>query len=421
MSAEVKELGGVYTLIWEQEGIGVRLDKLIEDSKFSVTGEIQVRIGGRHIHQARMNLTSTRSRADVSRQCKSRNMAEHLDWDSYIEEASMTVLERFRAGPEAIDFRDYTPPEKSSYLFYPFLLEGEANLFFGPGGSGKSYFASWLCAHVSKGISSQDTIPGPKQKVLYLDYETAPEETYNRISDIQSGMGVDKRPEVIYHPSAHPLASEVEKLQRIVAEHDISLVIVDSVGYACGGEPETASNAINYYNALRQLQTTTLSIGHVAKDRNANSPFGSVYWVNGARSVWEVIRSQDSGANSFDIGILHRKINNGPLSMPVGYKITFSEESVIFEDSDVKLIEEVESKLPLKDQISTLLSEHGHLEVKDIASMLEGKTEGTIRKTLHRNNYLFEQAKNGAGLTAWSLKQVANVGEIEDLLDIPIN
>ena len=112
MSAEVRELGGVYTLVWEQEGIGVRIDKLIEDSKFSVTGEIQVRVAGRHIHQARMNLTSTRSRADVSRQCKSRNMAENLDWDSYIEEASMTVLERYRTGPEAINFVDYVPPEK---------------------------------------------------------------------------------------------------------------------------------------------------------------------------------------------------------------------------------------------------------------------------------------------------------------------
>tara|TARA_R110000824_G_scaffold238121_5_gene426885 strand:+ start:4511 stop:5773 length:1263 start_codon:yes stop_codon:yes gene_type:complete len=419
MSSEVRELGGVYTLIWEQEGIAVRLDKLIEDSKFSVTGEIQVRVAGRHIHQARMNLTSTRSRADVSRQCKSRNMAENLDWDSYIEEASMTVLERYRAGPEAIDFTDYVPSEKSSYLFYPFLLEGEANLFFGAGGSGKSYLASWLCAHISKGIIDPELIEGPKQKVLYLDYETGPEEIYNRLTDIQMGLGVDKKPEIIYHPSAHPLASEVEKIQRIVAEHQVALVVVDSVGYACGGEPETASNAINYYNALRQLHTTTLSIGHVAKDRNANSPFGSVYWVNGARSVWEVVRSQDSGANSFEIGVLHRKINNGPLAMPVGYKISFDVEAVFFEDADVKLIEEVESKLPLKDQIGNLISEHGHLEVKDIASMLE-KNEGTIRKTLHRNVSLFEQAKNGAGPTAWSMKSVAVSDDISDLLDVSV-
>ena len=87
--------------------------------------------------------------------------------------------------------------------------------------------------------------------------------------------------------------------------------------------------------------------------------------------------------------------------------------------ADVKLIEEVESKLPLKDQIGTLLDEHGHLEVKDIASMLE-KPEGTIRKTLHRNTFLFEQAKNGGGPTAWSMKEVATVGGVEDLFDIPI-
>ena len=118
----------------------------------------------------------------------------------------MTVLERFRSGPDAIDFTNYTPPEKSSYLFHPFLLDGEANLFFGPGGSGKSYLASWLCAHISKGMSDEELLTGDKRKVLYLDYETGPEEIYNRISDIQAGMGIERKPEIIYHPSAHPLA-----------------------------------------------------------------------------------------------------------------------------------------------------------------------------------------------------------------------
>ena len=40
MSAvEIKESAGIYTLVWEQEGVGIRLDRLMEDSKFSVTGE----------------------------------------------------------------------------------------------------------------------------------------------------------------------------------------------------------------------------------------------------------------------------------------------------------------------------------------------------------------------------------------------
>ena len=413
MSAvEIKESAGIYTLVWEQEGVGIRLDRLMEDSKFSVTGEVLVRLAGRHIHQARMNLTSTRGRADVVRQCKSRNAAEHIDWDSFIEEAAMVVLERFRAGAESIDFTSYTPPPKSKFLFPPYLLDGEANLFYGPGGSGKSYLAAYICAHVSKGYMDDEGFEVPKAKVLYLDYETGPEEIYNRLKTVQQGLKMDIVPEVIYHPSAHPLASEVEKLQRLVVEHDIDMAVIDSVGYACGGEPETANNAINYYNALRQLQITTLSIGHIAKDKSSTSPFGSVYWINGARSIWEVVRSQEAGANHFDVGILHRKINNGPLEMPQAYRIAFENEAVYFAPTDVKFIGEAEEKMPIKERIMFLLQEHEALEVKDISSMLE-RSEGTIRKTLHRND-AFSQFKSPDGPTLWSLKQTLPPGTFDD-------
>jgi predicted Zn-ribbon and HTH transcriptional regulator len=407
MSVEAKELGGVHTLVWEQEGIGIRIDRLIEDSRYSVTGEILVRLAGRHIHQARMNLTSTRARSDVVRQCTSR--AEGIDWNSYLEEASILVLERFRAGSAVIDFLDYQPPAKGNFLFRPFLLDGEANLFFGPGGSGKSYLASYVAAHVSKGYIDDDGMDAPKSKVLYLDYETGPEEIFSRLASVQRGLGMDAMPEIIYHQSAHPLASEIDKIQRIVAEHDIEVIIVDSVGYACGGEPESAQNAINYYNALRQLSTTTLSIGHVSKERSSTTPFGSVFWVNGARSVWEVVRSQESGQNNFEVGMLHRKINNGPLMLPLGYKISFENDSVYFDTKEVKFITEAEEKLPMKERIVFLLQEHGNLEVKDISSMLE-KSEGSIRKTLHRHGSSFIQIKNGKDPAVWSLKGEHPIG-----------
>ena len=415
-SAEIKEAGGVYTLFWDTEVVSIRLDRLVEDSKFTVTGEILVRLANKHVHQARMNLTSTQARAAVVRQCQERHPSESIDWNSFIEEASIVVLELFRAGPEAIDFTDYHPPMRSKFRLTPFLLDNEPNLFFGPGGSGKSYLAAFVAAHISKGYVDQDGIEVEKAKVLYLDYETGPEEIYQRMTSVQRGLGMDSMPEIIYHPSSHPLASEISKIQRMVAEHDIELVIVDSVGYACGGEPETAVNALAYYNALRQLNTTSLSIGHVSKDRQSTTPFGSVFWVNGARHVWEVVRSQEAGDNHFSVGILNRKINNGPLMLPVGYKLSFENDAVYFDLQDVKMIGEAEEKLPLKERMVYLLQEHELLEVKDIAAMLE-RAEGTVRKTLHRHPATFFQYKNGSGPVAWKLNgsDVAVTYEDEDI------
>ena len=68
--------------------------------------------------------------------------------------------------------------------------------------------------------------------------------------------------------------------------------------------------------------------------------------------------------------------------------------------------------MPIKERIIYLLQEHETLEVKDMSSMLE-RSEGTIRKTLHRND-VFTQFKSSDGPTLWSLKKTLPPGTFDD-------
>jgi hypothetical protein len=407
MSDTFTTVAGIYTLTWEQEALVIRIDRLSEDSRHNVSGEILIRSGGRHVHQARMNLTSTRSRDDVVKQCDKR--AADVDWTSFIEEAAVSVLEQFRAGEPMIDMATYVPSTGNKYKMYPLLLEGQANLLYGLGGSGKSYLATLIAAKVSKGYQDEYGEIHPPERVLYLDYETGADEIYSRLSSIQMGLGLEPTPQILYHSSSQSLIVEIEQIQRTVAEEDVRLVIVDSVAYACGGEAETSLPATNYSNALRSLHTTTLSIGHVSKDVRASTPYGSVFWFNGARSIWEVVRSQDTGTNMLNIGLIHRKVNNGSLAMPLGYQVSFENDCVYFNEQEISMVPEAEEKLPLRERIEHLLASEGELPVADIAQMLE-RAEGTIRKTLHRSSQ-FKVSKNGAQSAHWALASQADLTE----------
>lgn len=397
--AVVKGIAGSYVVTWEQDAVTIRVDKLREDSHYTVKGEGLVTHLGNHVHQARYDLTATRSRKDFANQCTERSPVP--DWVSFVEEASLLVLERFREGEPVIDFTDFEPAEESQYAIYPLLLHKEPNLLFGPAGSGKSFMAAFIAALMSHGLEKNqgmNIIPG---RVLYLDYETSPDEIYKRLRSIRNGLNIEEPVSVQYQFMTAPLTVEIEKIQRTIIEEDIELVIVDSVGYACGGEPELPSNAIHYYNALRSLKVTSLSLAHIAKDLKANTPFGSMFWQAGGRSVWEVVRAQESEASRFHVGLIHKKINNGALKSPMSFELDFNPDTITFTRQEISMVPDAMSKLPLSDRMYTALQLHGPMTPAVLAEELEAKVN-SITRALSRNTK-FTVVQGGDNHGKWTL------------------
>jgi hypothetical protein len=191
----------------------------------------------------------------------------------------------------------------------------------------------------------------------------------------------------------------VHRLKKVIKEHDIGFIIVDSAVSACGGEPEKADVVARYFNALSGLGVTSLTIAHETKSENHAYPFGSVYWYNFPRSIWNVrsVREDDdeitqNSTNVVETGLFHRKANNGPINEMIPLRVTFHNkgeqlEKVVIARGDDGVWEDEKS---ISSRIKKLLKDGGKTRselvdaLPDVASkMLEKelsrlKTKGTI-------------------------------------------
>ncbi len=102
----------------------------------------------------------------------------------------------------------------------------------------------------------------------------------------------------------------------MVAEHDIELVILDSVGPACG-DIMAPDLIIRAFNAVRHITSYTgaaaLLLGHTTKeDRKQGNqyrlPLGSIYFENLPRATWE-LRSEEGDSDVLEVGLFSRKSN----------------------------------------------------------------------------------------------------------------
>jgi hypothetical protein len=249
-----------------------------------VTAEIDVRATTagleRRLHRTRLSLTGTRSRLDVARYLKGRLSASAFDWEQAIEDAAWLVLDDYRAGEPAILLREAVSPEGSPWLVPPLILAHQPTIWFGDGSSAKSLLA--LAAGLAIQAGSADLLgitPTARRNVLLLDYEW---EAWEHLARMRKLVG-EPMPDLVYRRCLAPLQDEVDVLLHLIAERDIGFVIIDSIGPACGGEPEVAAVALAFFAALRQLGVGALCLAHTIKNGSSEErPFGSTFWHNGA-------------------------------------------------------------------------------------------------------------------------------------------
>jgi hypothetical protein len=136
---------------------------------------------------------------------------------------------------------------------------------------------------------------------------------------------------------------------------------------------------------LRYLGTTVLAVDHITgedvkSDKAVAKPYGSIYKVNLARSVWELRRAQGT-EEEVHLGLFHRKVNKGSLRAPMGVEVRHGEHVVSFKTEEIA-DESLVVALGNTPRIVRALT-GGPLEVKDIAEVT-GIGEAVIRTTLNR-------------------------------------
>ena len=387
-----------YTFQWFEERITIIVSGLTYKHD-CLKGEIKIKTSlpgyAEHLHQANFNFSSTRGKSEIvkilAKLCKETN------WDVLIEQLRFKTLQLFREGSPLHILNPDDKIEKIQYILHPLIPKNHLSLIYGEGGTGKStlaLFLSLLAAIKDKVTDYGFVVNGERPyNVLYLDYETEKDTIGLQFKYLCNGLGM-KAP-LFYRRCNLPLSQDLENIKEHISSVNVDLVITDSVGIACGGDLNEAHTANLFTLALRSLKTTNLLISHTSKDRtDRKTPFGSVYFFNNARNIWEIRKTQTEGDDLIHIGLFHRKSNISKLHKPIGLKFIYQEDSIIVESENVSEIEGFEKELSLKQRIKNLLLQKDVMTIREIAGQLN-TGEPVVRSRLNEMKNKGEVIKQG--------------------------
>jgi hypothetical protein len=341
-----------------------------------------------------INLLAPRTRADTARALSQRD--DTFPWADAIEAVAVISVREYRRGNPVVTLADVPAEENIRYLMDRLLPEGETSILFGDGEAGKSMFSMFVAVAMAAGYPLPYGIgPADPGNVLYLDYESDVEEHARRMKKIACGFGIEVPRNIFYRESHRPLHEEADALAKEVAERDVRLIILDSLAPACGDDPSAPGAAIATMNALRSLGGTRLAIGHVNKtDRDKpgsnQTTFGSIFWRNMTRSMWQLVPSQDVNLDgTAPFGLYNRKSNNTARErFPLGFRYVFGQDNYTIESYRMEADDSVAMAASPSQRIFMALNKKT-MNTKEIAEMLD-MAEDATRKLLTRTSGLYQ-------------------------------
>jgi len=353
-----ERIGLSYRLWSEDAGVELSLGRLKRSGQ-ELQGELRVVVNWDGIktvdgalHQARFNVSSATTRSTLAKILKGRTENtpfDKMDWTDALEHLCQYVLSAEREGEPLLSMNGPMPTERRArYDIKPLCPHGVTSILYGPGGIGKSVVATALALSVAKGM---EIVPGLAPQVkgpaLYLDYETDAYTVRERIEYIGHGHDFKPTKDFYYRRCFRPIADDAEELARVVSEHGIKFIVIDSCGPAMGtgGEYGDANEGtLKLFTAIRMLGCTTLLVDHVSKsemkDRKGkvvgSTPYGSVYKINLARATWELQNGTSPTDEDVHIRLVNTKANDSRLSDPLAMSIVWDSDSgiIMFTEDD---------------------------------------------------------------------------------------
>ena len=295
---------------------------------------------------------------------------DRYNWGTIVDQTFKLIVDKHREGFTAEVMSNLSESKPRSYLVKPLLIEGVANLIWARGGSIKSYFALLLCVLVDKGWDSMG-LSAKKGKALYLDWEEESDVFKQRLLAVQRGMNIydPTTSGIVYKKMVGSLANNVESISKLVYEHGITFVIVDSVSPALQGDSNSQEVVENFFWALRQLDVTSLCIDHANKSGETTGRHeihGSSFKYARARQVYELRKTSELDSESVDVAWYHRKANDTKMQGARGYKVAFKERKIPDEDGEgvnTLLDKVIFERLQLGDSDNYLLKDMGLAEL----------------------------------------------------------
>ncbi len=382
-----KREGDAHVLGFEECKVSLTFTRLVVD-KESVRGRLDVRSawpGPSRLYAGTFKLDGVNARRDMARHLRER-CPDVPDWTEILERASNHVIDELAEGAPTVRITEVPDKVGSRFRIHPLAFDGFPVIWFGKGGSGKSLLATAAAMGVHSGL---DVIglplePGP---VLVCDWELDAGMWKSQASLLAQGHGIGL-PDIHYRRCVSPLYHEGESIARYVDREGIKFVVVDSLGYACGGDKNAQEVATRMFEAMRSWGCSVVCIDHIPKNSEATAPYGSVYFENSARATWRIKGAMEEGTNSLSLVASLEKCNLGRYPAQ-GFKFTFAPDvseptSIYCERADIRDLPGFEESVPDSMRIKTAILEAR--KAVTVGEIIEatGIKEATVRSRLHQ-------------------------------------
>lgn len=362
-------------LTWPELGLHADVSGIKQHTDGTITGVLQIKSTAPGVpvvihSKSLFNFSKARTRSELIRNLSER--VHGFEWGAIVDELCSAVTEWVSEGEGVIDLSEIEA-EEPQYLLHPILLKEEPVVIFGERGSTKSYLALWIATMVATGSNFGDSRLYAREKtnVLYLDYEQSENNMAWRLECIARGLGIPK-PTIYYRRCSRPLNTDVDRIKKLMLENDVGLLVIDSLGPACGGDLNSAQVALEFHNALRTLRTSPLIVAHTAKNQEGRkSIFGSVYFENLSRSIFEIRSEVLPGESEVSTGLIHRKCNFGQLVSPLGFKLRFDKDKTTITPEDARSLDILSSEMPISERILDFIGAQGPATPRKIANALK--------------------------------------------------
>jgi hypothetical protein len=421
---QIKRTQDGWRYSWDNDAAVVTIENITESGD-DITAEVTISttlppIAG-VLAWGRTNISSITSRSAIVRAAKQR--LDSFDWEGALLQASYHAVKRFRRGERLQDLAEITPSEQR-WILYPYLESGGPSVLFAAGGSCKSVLALAMCMSMATGRPIVGKPHVEPCNALYLDWETDGETHAERLRALQRGSFIrDLGPgRIFYKFMSAALPDAIPQLRREVRRHDIRFIVVDSISYAAGGDINEAECATHFYRSLRGINAWWLLVGHMrkagqgmSKDDGA-SLYGSVYWFNGARMLWQVEALREEESPIVQLRLAQQKANNTMRARQHGFELQFvstgefgSLDSIRIRQLDLTQVPEFAEKLTWRQRITRALkngaksreelAEEFGVDTKDEKAM---KALDAELSRLSRNGIIIRLQRGVYGLPEWA-------------------
>lgn len=355
-----------------------------------------------------VNLHTPAGKAGLIRQLEHRGgNADFANWHWVVNCIAWAVVKRSRHDEPAKEL--FPSPDISlepEYLLRPILYKNHPGVIFGDKGSMKSMMALVIAfiAQLPLADNKLGLTPAPESNpCLFLDYEDNEQTFLGRWTAIQNGFGIKAQMPIYYMHMEAPLAEMIYPVKVEVAKYKAKLLIVDSLGMAAKGNLNDPEPAIEYNKALRAIGITSLSTAHNSKDLTTKirSIFGSVYFTNMARTIWEAKAESQSNIEVV-MSLKHTNANLSEKHGTLGFRFTFDNTNSLITVAktdlrDTGLSNEIPLTIRMDNEVRT-----GAKSNKELAELLDA-SEDSIRVIANRKYKKGKYIKVG---DKWGLKDL---------------